>query len=267
MRHGLYLAPFGELADVAVLGDLAAQAEDAGFDGVFLWDHVLRPDQAMAVADPWIALAVIAMRTRRVRLGALVTPLARRRAQRVARETTTLDHLSGGRLVVGVGLGVDSGGELTRFGELVDERARAAALDEALDVLTGLWSGEPVHHHGVHVHVDGVRFAPVPRQRPRIPIWVAARTQRVGPMARAARFDGLCPETTIEGLAAMVADVAAHRGGLAGFDVVARGAPGDDPAPWAAAGATWWLTTLPVRSSAAAVRAVIAAGPPRGSPA
>src|SRR5436305_1185984 len=145
MRHGLSLAPFGELADPRAVAGLASDAERAGFDGFFLWDHMYRPGPPFRpVADPWIVLAAVATATERMRIGPLVTPVARRRPQKLARETTNLDQLSGGRLVLGVGLGVNTGGELTRFGEEDDARARGDRLDEGLELLCRLWSGEAV---------------------------------------------------------------------------------------------------------------------------
>jgi alkanesulfonate monooxygenase SsuD/methylene tetrahydromethanopterin reductase-like flavin-dependent oxidoreductase (luciferase family) len=260
--HGLSLAPFGELADPRVLSDLAVEAEQARFDGVFLWDHMLRAGAARPMADPWVALAAIAARTSRIRLGTLITPIPRRRPQKLARETVTLDHLSRGRLVLGVGLGVNTGGELTRFGEEDDDRVRGDRLDEGLDLVCRLWSGEEVVHRGRHFTADGVRFLPRPVQTPRIPVWVAARTAAARPVRRAARFDGICcaPTTTLECMAQMLDLVRRERGGLDGFDVVTLRDPGDDPAPWQRLGATWWITELPDGAPVAAVRGVIAAG-------
>src|SRR5687768_4174843 len=152
MRHALHLPPFRAYSSPGVVVDLARAAEAGGWDGFFTWDHVVRPHEPERVvaADPWILLAAVATVTDRIRLGPMVTPLARRRPQKVARESVTLDHLSGGRLTLGVGLGVDSGGELARFGELDDPRERAGAYDEALALLRELWSGEEVDHHGEH---------------------------------------------------------------------------------------------------------------------
>jgi alkanesulfonate monooxygenase SsuD/methylene tetrahydromethanopterin reductase-like flavin-dependent oxidoreductase (luciferase family) len=263
VKHGLLLAPFGDLADPRLLAEVAVEAERAGFDGVFVWDHMMRGTTDRAVADPWIALAAVAARTRRVRLGPLVTPLARRRPQKVARETVTLDHLSGGRLVLGVGLGVNTGGELSRFGEEDDDRRRGDLLDEALDLLCGLWSGEPVSHHGPRYRADGVTFRPRPLQLPRIPVWVAARAGARRPVRRAARFDGICPETDLDDLARMLELIHAERGSLNGFDVVAKGRPGADPGPWRQAGATWFLTSTGEFATATEVAAVATAGPPR----
>ena len=146
VRRGLSLPIFDELADPATLAALAVRAEQRGWDGVFLWDHVIYRAPVTAATDPWIALAAIAAATERIELGPMVTPLARRRPWIVARQAVALDQLSGGRFVLGVGLGLDSsGGELSRFGEQTDDRARAAMLDEGLDVLTGLLSNIVVY--------------------------------------------------------------------------------------------------------------------------
>ncbi|WP_280222198.1 LLM class flavin-dependent oxidoreductase [Nocardia neocaledoniensis] len=264
LRHGVYLPPFGELADPRVLAELAAEAETAGFDGVFLWDHVARPQEpGLAVGDAWIGLAAIAAATRRVVLGPRVTPLSRRRPQDVARASVALDQLSDGRFALGVGLGSDATGEFTRLGEVTAPRERAKRLDEALTVLTALWSGEIVDHPGPAFPVDGLQFLPRPLQRPRIPIWVAAQSVRQAPLRRAARYDGLCPEATPAELAAMLAIVAEHRGGdLTGYDVVVAGPADDEYAAYERAGATWWLTQLPVGVTLAAARARLRAGPP-----
>ena len=148
---------------------LATLAEDAGWHGIFVWDHVRWRAPVFDVADAWITLAAIATATASIRLGPMVTPLARRRPVKVARETATLDRLSGGRLTLGVGLGGNEfGDEYAMTGEERDERRRARMLDECLEILSAAWSGEPVHHHGEHYTVDGMRFLPRPVQRPGI---------------------------------------------------------------------------------------------------
>ncbi len=271
MRTGLFLPIFGELADPRTVADLAARAEAAGWDGVFVWDHVLYRAPVTDVADPWITLAAIAAATERVRIGPIVTPLARRRPQIVARQCTSLDLLSGGRMVLGAGLGLDSsGGELSRFGEELDDRRRAAMLDEGLALLDALWSGDEVHHAGEHYRADGVRFLPRPVQRPRIPIWLAGRYPNRAPMRRAARFEGAFPIglDSADQLAEMIAILRTERGdaGLEGFVVVVQGYDGWDPAPFAAAGATWWLRAFDAFTvTEATVRGVIEAGPPLSS--
>ncbi len=191
MRYGIFLPPFGPCADVNTLASMAADAEAAGWDGFFLWDDVTSSD-VLPIADPWIALTAIALRTQTLRLGALITPLARRRPWKFARETVTLDHLSQGRLIVGVGLGAGK----TEFDDLGDEgnpKVRAAMLDEGLDIITGLWSGEPFQHEGTHYHIRNAQFLPRPAQSPRIPIWVAGSWPIKAPFRRAARWDGVFP--------------------------------------------------------------------------
>lgn len=195
MRHGVYVPNFGPYADARVLADLAAEAERAGWDGFFLWDQVSRTTLAPAaepLVDPWIALTTIALGTRTILLGPLVTPLPRRRPWTLARETVSLDHLSAGRLILGVGSG---GGffDFEALGEPSDARELAQRLDEGLEVLTGLWSGEPYRYEGTHYHISQACFLPRPRQSPRIPIWVAGMWPARKPFRRAARWDGVIP--------------------------------------------------------------------------
>jgi alkanesulfonate monooxygenase SsuD/methylene tetrahydromethanopterin reductase-like flavin-dependent oxidoreductase (luciferase family) len=266
VRYGLTLPIFDALADPRVLADLAAGAEEAGWDGVFVWDHVVYRAPVRAATDAWIAAAAIATRTSRIALGPLVTPLARRRPHVLARQAVAIDQLSGGRLVLGVGLGLDSsGGELSSFGEELDDRRRAEMLDEALDVVTALLAGVPVDHRGPHYTATGVTFLPTP-VRGHLPIWVAARWPHRRPMRRAARFDGLF---LIDGnpsdLPAAIAEVAQARPrGLDGYDIVVDAPPRSDPRPWQDAGATWWLASPSAFDLAVDdVRAVVDAGPPR----
>ena len=248
-KRGIYLAPFDELADPALLVDLAVRAEERGWDGVFLWDHILWKPPVRAVADAWVALSAIAARTSRIRLGPLVTPLSRRRVHKVARETATLDHLSHGRLILGVGLGASNNNELEQFGEIVDPRERARRLDDGLIRLTEFWAGE---------------FEPRPVQTPRIPVWVAARWPHPRPLDRAARWDGVFPIGLPgpEALAEIAAEIVNKREQRQGpFDVVVDIEPRVDPAPWEQAGATWILTDLGPQPRAAHVRDLIQEGP------
>src|SRR5215216_3587260 len=172
MRSGLFVPLFDELADPSIAARLAAEAEEAGWNGVFAWDHVRWREPVVDVADPWITLAAIATATERMRLGPMVTPLARRRPAKVARETATLDRLSGGRLTLGVGLGGDQfAGEFSKTGEELNDRVRGEMLDEALEILVAAWSGEPVNHRGMRYLIDDVQFLPRPVQRPRVPVW------------------------------------------------------------------------------------------------
>jgi probable F420-dependent oxidoreductase len=269
VRSGLFLPLFNELADPGLVARLSAEAEEAGWDGVFVWDHIRFVEPVVDVADPWITLAAIAAATERIRLGPMVTPLARRRPVKVARETATLDQLSGGRLTLGVGLGSDRfASEYSLTGEEVDDRRRAQMLDEALEILTAAWSGEPVHHHREHYTVDGVRFLPRPVQRPRVPVWVAGYPGKQKPLRRAAQYDGFFPVGLEhpDQLAEIVAGLDALRKDAGSatepYDVVVEVPPGGDPAPYAAAGATWWLVAFPWDAiSVEQVRGVMRAGP------
>lgn len=265
MRHALYLAPFAELAEPAAMVEVARAAETAGWEGVFLWDHVLRPpEEVAAIADVWITLAAMASATERIRMGPMVTPASRRRIGPLVRQTVTLDHLSGGRLTVGLGLGVDSGGELTRFGEVVDARTRAAILDESATVLAAAWAGEHVEHRGEHLTVDGVTFSPRPVQQPRIPLWFAARGAALRPVRRAARYDGLfLIEASVAELERALAEVRSVRGGgLDGFDVAVPVSPVDDAALLDVPGVTWAMHSFAPVEPLAEVLEYVVAGPP-----
>jgi alkanesulfonate monooxygenase SsuD/methylene tetrahydromethanopterin reductase-like flavin-dependent oxidoreductase (luciferase family) len=265
VRSGLWFAPFEELADPITVARLGAEAEEAGWHGLFLWDQIRWREPIRQVADPWITLAAVATATQTIRLGTLVTPLARRRPAKVARETATLDRLSGGRLTLGVGLGGDQfAGEFSKTGEQLDDRVRGEMLDEALDILTAAWSGEPVKHRGEHYLVDDVQFHPVPVQRPRVPVWVAAMAGSVKPLRRAARYDGFFPANlkSVDEFAQAVTAVRDLRGNsTAPYDIAVELPPGSDLVPYAEAGATWWMTALEPGVSRDEVRGVLREGP------
>jgi alkanesulfonate monooxygenase SsuD/methylene tetrahydromethanopterin reductase-like flavin-dependent oxidoreductase (luciferase family) len=250
-RRAIFVAPFDELADPRLLAGLAADAEAAGWDGFFLWDHIVYSAPTSAVLDPSIAMAAIAMATETILTGPMVTPLSRRRPHKLARETATLDLLSGGRLVLGVGLGSDRHGELSPFGEVSDGRAQAQLLDDALAKVEDYWSGT---------------FLPRPVQRPRIPIWAAARWPARKPVRRAARLDGLFPidlpePAALTELREEIAEQRTREGIDGRYDLAVTNAPGTDPTPWAQAGATWCLDGFSAQPKLADVRAAIANGP------
>jgi alkanesulfonate monooxygenase SsuD/methylene tetrahydromethanopterin reductase-like flavin-dependent oxidoreductase (luciferase family) len=276
VRFGLFIPQFGDLADPRRVAGLAASAEQAGWSGFFLWDHVLSAP-GVPVADAWITMAAVATATRRIRFGAMVTPLARRRPWALARQVSTLDRLSGGRLVLGVGLGDDGWKEFSSFGEETDPRERGALLDDSLEVLRRLLTGEQVDFDGKRMAVHASPFQPRPVQDP-VPVWVACRWPNRAPMARAARMQGCFPIFRGSPDVPAAADVSAVR-----EDLGARGIPDDydlvircvlrglDPAGRAAAvsaledcGVTWVLEGFDPRVPAADVEAAVARGPAPG---
>ncbi len=180
----------GAFADARLVAEIAHEAEDAGWDGFFVWDHI-SDKWGPEVLDPWVLLAAIAMRTERIKIGPMVTPLPRRRPWKVSREVVTLDQLSGGRVILGVGIG--GGAEYTDYHEAGDDRLHAEMLDEALELLQLLWSGERISYEGQHYQLQNIRYLPRPVQQPRIPIWVAGVWPNKKPMRRAAQWDGVFP--------------------------------------------------------------------------
>jgi alkanesulfonate monooxygenase SsuD/methylene tetrahydromethanopterin reductase-like flavin-dependent oxidoreductase (luciferase family) len=288
MKFGIYLPNFGPFGDARALARLAALAEQAGWDGIFIWDHINRALE-VDVVDATVALAAMASATSRIRLGAMVTPLARRRPWKVARESASLDRLSGGRLVLGVGLGSGGGSQIewANFGEETDLKRRAGMLDEALQIITGLWSGRPFAFEGQYYTVRESRFRPSPLQSPRIPVWVAGNWPNRPPFRRMARWDGMMPEVDLRAgdelaqLAEAVRFTKEQRAGAGLFDVaysvppLRRPDPASAPARVAAfaeASVTWLLEQLYPRHFGAdwegawpleEMEAYLTQGPPR----
>lgn len=246
--------------DPRMLVGLAVAAEEAGWDGFFLWDHLLWRDPAGHVADPTVVISAVAARTERIRIGVMVNLLARRRAAKVARETVTLDVLSEGRLIVGAGLG-SLPAEFTAFGESADPRVRAARLDESLNLLDALWSGQPVTFRGEYLTAADVTMRPRPVQQPRIPIWCGGRWPNQRPFRRAARWDGVMPTHAGYGLGetmpadelqAVIRYTREHRTVDGPFDVALEGRTdgsaadrgGQLVAAYVRAGLTWWIEAL-----------------------
>jgi alkanesulfonate monooxygenase SsuD/methylene tetrahydromethanopterin reductase-like flavin-dependent oxidoreductase (luciferase family) len=258
-RRGLFVAPFDALADARVVGDLAATAEEVGWDGFFVWDHLQYGERVSAIADVWTCCAAVAMRTERLLFGPMVTPLARRRPQVLARQAASLAVLSRGRFVLGLGLGDDWVGEFSAFGDEPDPRVRGRMLDEGIEILTDLLSGRPVEHDGAHYVVRKAQYRPAPA----VPIWLAGRFGNRAPLHRAARHDGffVIGLDRPEDLDEVTADLADHS--LApGFDVVIDLQPQQDPAPWLDRGASWVLTRIgPFDLDLAEVRRIVEAGP------
>ena len=228
VKRALFVPNFGDFAEPRAFADLAAEAEREGCDGLYIWDHILIED-ATPMADPWVALAAATTLTERIRLGPMVTPVPRRHPWKLARELVSLDRLSDGRVDFGVGIGFPPDTEFGTFGHETDARVRADKLDEGLEVITGLWTGEPFSHTGEHYHVERSTFLPVPIQQPRIPIWVAATWPNKRPFRRAARWDGVFPllvtddgfgQMTYDDIAMMADYTRSHRVADGPFDFV-----------------------------------------------
>jgi alkanesulfonate monooxygenase SsuD/methylene tetrahydromethanopterin reductase-like flavin-dependent oxidoreductase (luciferase family) len=240
MRYG-FVVPWADAEDV---GELAAMAEESGWDGLFVWEPVWG-------VDAWISLALAAMRTSRIRLGTMLTPPSRRRPWELASQVATVDRLSIGRVTLSVGLGaVDSGFET--FGEECDRRVRAELMDECLDVMCGLFDGQPFEYHGRHYQVSPTEFPTIGHtvQQPRVPIWCVGALGRPKSMERAMRWDGLIPQVIDQGTArqATLEEIAGIRelvGADSGYDIVVEGeGSAHSPAAWADAGATWWIESM-----------------------
>ncbi len=292
MRYGIVLAT----GDARTAGGLAADAEAAGWDGVFTFDGLAIP--GIDLDDPWITLASMALRTSRVTLGAMVFAPVRRRPWLFAKEAFTLDRLSGGRLVLPVGLGALDDRAFGNVGEPVGARERAERLDETLAIVERLGTGAEVAFEGRHYRFGPMALRPSPVQRPRIPVWPVGAWPNARSMERALRWDGvvlqladgaspaLLREATswvgakraVVGIVGARAAVAAPASPVSGgpvpgrpFEVVVDGVtPGDDPAAAASitrahaeAGVTWWIEADWDRPDLGALRARIAAGPPR----
>jgi alkanesulfonate monooxygenase SsuD/methylene tetrahydromethanopterin reductase-like flavin-dependent oxidoreductase (luciferase family) len=277
MRHAIDLPNFGDYGDPRLLADLAQEAEEHGWDGFFVWDHILAPG-AMAVADPTVTLAAIALKTNRIWFGPMVIPLPRRAPWKVAREALTLDHLSNGRLILGIGLGGDWFSELTTFGLALNDILRAEQLEEGLAILTALMSGEAAAYKGRHYTIESTRFVPAPIQK-RIPIWIAATWPRPRPFRRAAKYDGVAPissdleaDLTVEQLRGVRTLIAKYRASEAPFDIIhfgttagrSREEDAHKVAAFGDAGATWWFEAPnPWKSTLTQVRNRIRFGPPK----
>ncbi len=282
MQYGLVLPT----TDVHVVPELAAEAESAGWDGIFIPDSInIHPKflngVPMETHDPWIVLAAVAIRTQRIRFGTMLTAPSRRRPWKLARETTTLDQLSNGRLILSVGLGALDDQGFGDVGEPTDRKTRVRLLDESLDILNGLWSGEPFRYQGEHYTIEEMIFAPTPVQQPRIPVWVVGVWPHARSLARAARWDGLITakqgqsgsfdEITPDDIMAMREWIAEHRSAASPFDIVFESStPAHDRdaataaiQPYAAAGVTWWLEAFwSPPNDPDAIRERIQAGPP-----
>jgi alkanesulfonate monooxygenase SsuD/methylene tetrahydromethanopterin reductase-like flavin-dependent oxidoreductase (luciferase family) len=279
MRFAIHIPIMGpDYSDARYVAALAREAEEAGWDGFFLWDHI-GADWPVPIGDPWVMLAAIALSTSRIKLGPMVTPLPRRRPWKLAREAVAIDLLSNGRLILGVGIGADSAREYSCYGEPADDKLHAEMLDEGLDILLGLWSGEPFSYAGKHYRIQNARFLPKPAQPAGIPIWVAGNWPNRRPFRRAARWQGAFPlrsgqrlteQMTVDEIRELLAYVRERRAGDKPFDIAHGGILSGDAAADAAlaaayadAGVTWWLENVNWdRGPLEAQRELIRRGPP-----
>lgn len=258
MRFAIGVPNVGAFGDPDLLVELAVRAEHAGWDGWFLWDHLLYHESSWPVVDPIVVLSAVASVTERIRLGVLMLALPRRRPWKVAKELATVDRLSAGRLITGFGLG-SMDREYAGFGEEPELKARAEKLDEGLDVIVRSWTGEQFSFDGRHHQAHAVRMLPPPAQKPRPPIWLAGRWPNKSPFARAARWDGVMPihsdygkgETMPPQTIAEIREfITARRGSSDGFDIAVEGTTDGnryDPrlmSSYQRAGLTWWVEAL-----------------------
>jgi alkanesulfonate monooxygenase SsuD/methylene tetrahydromethanopterin reductase-like flavin-dependent oxidoreductase (luciferase family) len=279
MKYGIYLPNYGDAISASNLAEFAKTAEKSGWDGFFIFDHILvSKNQGHQMVDPWVALAAMAMTTEHIRIGTTATPVARRRPWKLARETVTLDHLSGGRLTITVGLGAPEKAEFAYFGEPVDPRIRAEKLDEGLNILTGLWTGKPFSYKGMHYQIDKIKFRPATLQKPRIPVWVGGYWPNRAPFRRAARWDGAFPlkhggAMRPKDFEALKAFIDAHRVIDTPYDLVTMGylrqVAKDKRRKSLNAledsGVTWWLESFfQLKHSFSDLLSQIEQGPPKG---
>ncbi|MEO5951309.1 MAG: LLM class flavin-dependent oxidoreductase, partial [Chloroflexia bacterium] len=259
MKRGIIVPDFGEYSDPLLLAEMAHEAEEAGWDGFFVWDQISM-NEVEPVCDVWIALALIAQQTRHIKLGPMVTPIPRRRPTTLARQAVTLDHVSNGRLILGVGLGAFQYEEFEALGDEPDLKIRAEMLDEGLEVLMGLWSGEQFAHEGKHYNIKTAQFLPKPVQQPHIPIWTAGVWPKKAPFRRAARWDGVMPGWDLFGdptqspqdVRDMIAFINSQRISSETYDVAHGGrttgtdheADIQELSAYKEAGVTWWMEDL-----------------------
>jgi alkanesulfonate monooxygenase SsuD/methylene tetrahydromethanopterin reductase-like flavin-dependent oxidoreductase (luciferase family) len=254
MKFAVSLPQLEDFADVRRLVSLSQEAERAGWDGFFIWDHILFDDLDRRVIDPWVALSAIAISTERIRIGTMVTPIARRRPWKLAREALSIDQISKGRLILGVGLGAPPEWEFAAFGEDPDPKLRARKMDEGLEIFQGLLSGEPFSYHGDIYDLTKMRFLPKPVQSPNIPIWIGGTWPNKKPLQRSLKYDGYFPDVLQHPMTAddwkIVKELVKNaKGEEAPFDYVQYGVtPGDDRAaasallkPFEEMGITWWI--------------------------
>lgn len=260
MKYGLSLPNKGIYSDINLISELAQFAEEANWDGFFLWDHVAGPAKTPFI-DPWVCMAAVALITQKMRLGIMVTPLSRRRPWKVAREIVALDHLSRGRIILGVGLGYFTNKEFKDFGEVYNPILRGEMLDEGLEIIAGLQSGKLFSYAGKHYKITGTVFKPPPVQSPRIPVWVGGMWPNKPPFRRAARWNGVIPMGKGKGYIPLTPSeireikeyILKHRSNDEPYDYCLGGRTEGKSIsldrsviqPYQDAGLTWWIEGIP----------------------
>jgi alkanesulfonate monooxygenase SsuD/methylene tetrahydromethanopterin reductase-like flavin-dependent oxidoreductase (luciferase family) len=278
MKFG-FIIPNGSSKQIV---KLAVEAEKAGWDGVFYYDDIYT-DSKTEMSAAWPIMAAIAVSTKRIKFGSLLTAVGRRHPWEVARESVTVDQLSNGRLILPTGLGWVGDGAYTKAGMESDRKIRAELLDEGLEIIDGLWSGKPFRYNGKHNHLKTMTFIPRPVQKPRIPIWVVGGWGRPKSMARVLKYDGLIPvikkpdgsheEITPEKIREMKEFVSENRKAQGNrkreFDIIMDGVTPTSQRearkvvePFAEAGATWWTEVMWGVKKYVKVLKRILAGPP-----
>ncbi|MFX0082714.1 MAG: LLM class flavin-dependent oxidoreductase [Candidatus Hodarchaeota archaeon] len=257
MKFAIYTPNFGKDFSPLNVAKIAMEAEIAGWDGFFLWDHMIFMEGLdVPILDPWITLSAIAMKTKTIKIGPLITPIPRRRPWKLAREILSLDHLSNGRLILGVGLGAPDY-DFESFGEDVDNTIRAKKLDEGLEILLGLLSGDVFNFEGDYYQVKNVKFSPKP-VKGRVPIWVAGMWPNKRPFLRAAQYEGVFPisanwpqQLTPVDVEQILEFISHNRKITENYDVIISGeTPGDSIEginiirPYIEVGVTWWCENI-----------------------
>jgi alkanesulfonate monooxygenase SsuD/methylene tetrahydromethanopterin reductase-like flavin-dependent oxidoreductase (luciferase family) len=278
LKFGLYVPNFGKASHPRTISNIALEAERHGWDGFFLWDHLVEWDRRVAINDSFISLSAIAVKTSRIRIGTTLTPLPRLKPWIAARQAASLDQLSDGRMILGVGLGAKESCDYARFGEPATNRVLAEKLDESLAIIEGLWTGKPFRHKGKHYKMGNSVFLPTPKQKPRIPVWVGGFWPRKRPFKRAARWDGVIPLRLPEQLPQPrdireITDfINKHREKPGPFEVVNIGwttgtnrkRDAEKISPYVDSGITWWLESLYTkRDSSDGMLRRIRQGPPK----
>jgi alkanesulfonate monooxygenase SsuD/methylene tetrahydromethanopterin reductase-like flavin-dependent oxidoreductase (luciferase family) len=279
VKYGISLVHFNELADPKLVIEFAIEAEKAGWDGIFLPDHLLYDRKTVpSITDTWILLSAIAAKTKKIKIGTCVSALPRYHPWQFAKLSATLDILSNGRLILGIGLGGPAV-EYETFGEKYDIKNLAEKMEESLEIIQGLWTGEPFSYAGKYYQINGACFLPKPVQTPRIPLIIGGMWPNKKPFIRSSKYDGIMPiykkfpqDLTTEQLKEIINLIKENRKNNNSFEVMTFGTgffTSDKRTelvkPFIDIGITWWLehvNTL-MQPSVEAMREWVKLGPPK----